>query len=343
MAKSAESGKVTIDISYKTILFIIGLYGTIQLVFILKNLLLGLFISILFATGLNPLVSYIERLKVPRPVAILLLYVFIAASLILLVGTVLPPLLAQTTSLIQTLPLAALSDDLQSIEVNLENIQFISSQFGGSVTPLIQILASTFSGVVTFFTFAVITFYLLIERKNLHKHIARLSPNIESEHKVDKLINKIEIQIGSWVRGQLILMLVVGVITYVGLSLLNVSFALPLAIIAGMLEIIPNIGPTVASIPAIIVPIIIDQDPLTAVFVIALYVLIQQFENNLLVPRIMQSAVGIHPLVTILLIIIGLELSGVIGAILAVPMYLVSKVFYVEVIHPIVSQRFLPN
>src|SRR5690606_25972552 len=114
--------------------------------------------------------------------------------------------------------------------------------------------------------------------------------------------------------------------TYVGLMLLGVPYAVPLAIIAGLLEIIPNIGPTISAIPAILVPLLVMHDPVTALFVAALYIIIQQVENNVLVPKIMQSAVGIHPLITILLIIIGLKLSGVAGAILAVPLFLVGKV-----------------
>jgi len=325
--------KVTVEISYKTIIFAVFFLLSLYLVFILRNFLMGLFISVLLATGLNPLVTFLQKFKIPRAVAILLVYVFIVLGVGVLVATVIPPLIKQTGSLLESLPLHYLSEGVQDLEVSLENLQFITSQLG-SVSPVLRLVSSTFSGLVTFFTFAVITFYLLMERKNLHKHIAEFSPSIKSEQKAEDLVSKIETQIGSWVRGQVILMIAVGLVTYIGLSLLNISFALPLAIIAGLLEIIPNIGPTISAVPAVIVPIVLDKNPIMAVFVIALYVLIQQLENNLLVPRIMQSAVGIHPLVTIISIIIGLQLAGVVGAILAVPLYLVAKVFFIELIWP---------
>ena len=101
-----------------------------------------------------------------------------------------------------------------------------------------------------------------------------------------------------------------------------------------MLEIVPNIGPTIAAVPAALVPMMTGQNPITSIFVIALYILIQQVENNLIVPKVMQSAVGIHPLVTIILIIMGLKISGISGAVLAVPVFLVIKVIYNEVIQP---------
>lgn len=324
---------LTVQISYKTIVFFVLFILSLYAVFALRSLFMGLFISILLATGLNPIVTFLEKFKIPRPAAILIVYITILASVSVLIATVIPPLVGQTASLLNSLPLNYISDSFKGLEVSLDNLQIITSQLG-SFSPVLRIVSSTFSGMVTFFTFAVITFYLLLERKNLRKHIADLSPNIESEQKAEDLISKVETQIGSWVRGQVILMLAVGLVTYIGLTLLNISFALPLAIIAGLLEIIPNIGPTVSSVPAIIVPIVIDQNPIMAVFVIALYVLIQQLENHLLVPRVMQSAVGIHPLVTIISIIVGLQLAGVGGAIMAVPLFLVAKVFFVELIWP---------
>lgn len=330
---SAKNNVIKVDLSFRTVvytfLFLVGMY----LLFLLKDLVLGLFISLLIATGLNPTVTRMERYRIPRALAILFLYVIIVLIISLMLATVIPILLVQTGNLLDSLPLDHISARFKELEVSLENVQFISSQIG-SVGPVFKVISSTFSGMITFFTFAVITFYLLMERKHLHKHLARLSPNAQVEEQVERLIYSIEKQIGGWVRGQFVLMLAVGVVTYIGLSLLNISYALPLSIIAGMLELIPNIGPTVSSIPAIIVPIVVDNNPLMAIFVAALYILVQQLENNLLVPRIMQSAVGIHPLITILSIIIGLQLAGVVGAILAVPLYLVAKVFWLELIWP---------
>lgn len=328
-----QTQKIKVEISYKTIVFSVAFLLGLYLVYLLKDLLMGLFISVLFATGLHPAVSSLERLRIPRPLAILLVYVIIVMSVVLLVANIVPPLLTQTENLIQSLPVGYISEQFQSLEVSLENLQFITDRIG-TVGPILKIVLSTFSGLITFVTFSVITFYLLMERKDLHKHITTLSPNIESEHKAEALVDKIETKIGSWVRGQLILMLVIGLTTYVGLTLLGISYALPLAILAGLLEIIPNIGPTIAAVPAIIVPILVDQNPLMALFVLAFYVLIQQLENNLLVPRIMRSAVGLHPLVTIISIIIGLRLSGVTGAILAVPIFLVTKVLFEELVWP---------
>ena len=224
----------TIEISQKNIVFFFIAIASVYVLYLLKDLVLGLFISILFSTALNPLVSKIESLKVPRSIAAALVYFLIIAFITISVGTIVPTLVVQTLNLMNSLPLQTVSQQLNLFEVNLENIQLISNQVG-SVIPVIKVIGSTFSGIITIFTFLVITFYLLIERKKLHKYIAKLFADGDAEQKAEKLISKVEAQIGGWVRGESILMIIVGLITYIGLRLLNVPFALPLAILAGVL------------------------------------------------------------------------------------------------------------
>ena len=157
----------------------------------------------------------------------------------------------------------------------------------------------------------------------MHKHLTDFLGNSQLEKKADQFIDQLEESLGGWVRAELILMVIVGVMTYIGLVLLRVPFALPLAMIAGILEIIPNIGPTLSAIPAIIVAITIQ--PLMAVGVLALYVMVQVMENNFIVPQVMSKAIGVNPLVTIVALLIGFELAGVTGAVLAVPSVLIIK------------------
>jgi len=124
-------------------------------------------------------------------------------------------------------------------------------------------------------------------------------------------------------------MTIVGVLSFVGLRLLGIEFALPLAILAGLLEIIPNIGPIVSAIPAVLSGLTVS--PLMGLAVAALYFLIQQIENSIIVPRVMQKVVGVNPLVTILSLAIGFKLAGVAGAILAIPVVLVIQVATSEI------------
>ena len=124
----------------------------------------------------------------------------------------------------------------------------------------------------------------------------------------------------AWLWGQLILMLAIGLVTYVGLILLGVRYALPLAVFAGLLEIVPILGPTISTVPAFIVTA--SQNMFSGLTVIALYFIIQQIENQVLVPVVMRRAVGLNPIVTLTALIIGGKLGGILGLLLAIPITL---------------------
>jgi len=128
----------------------------------------------------------------------------------------------------------------------------------------------------------------------------------------------VEDKLGAWLRGQIVLSLAIGVITWFVLTILGIPFALPLAILAGFLEIIPTIGPIIAAIPAVIVAFAIS--PFMGLVVMLAYVGIQVAENNILVPKIMQKAVGLNPVVILVAILIGANLMGIIGALLSIPL-----------------------
>jgi len=178
--------------------------------------------------------------------------------------------------------------------------------------------------------FLVINFYLLMERKNLEKHLHFLFAT-GGEKKAEELILALEEKLGGWVRGELFLMFAVGLMSYSGLRLLDVDYALPLALIAGVLELIPNIGPTLAMVPAAIVGF--ASSSIIGLAVVALYFLIQQLENNFIVPLVMRRALGLHPLITLLALMIGLKIGGVGGTLLAIPVVLFIKVI-IEELYP---------
>ena len=142
-------------------------------------------------------------------------------------------------------------------------------------------------------------------------------------------MDEIEKRLGGWIRAEIVLMIIIGLLTFIGLTLLGIDYALPLAILAGFLEIIPNIGPFISAIPAVLVGLFIS--PLMALAVAALYFLVQQIENNFIVPQLMAKECGINPLITIIALIAGFKLGGVIGAVLAVPIILLIEIILTEV------------
>lgn len=321
-----------IEISHRTIiftvLFLLGLWGLYQI----RQIILALFVSIILMSALNPAVDRLERWRVPRWLAILLLYILIFGSLGLIIAAVIPSLVDQTAAFINRLPSYIRLFGTFGLDPNLIATQI--SQLGSIPANILKITVTFFSNLVALFALAVITFYLLLERKNLDRYLLALFGE-GGEKQAENFVNKVEKRLGGWVRGEVFLMTVIGAMTYFGLRLLGIDFALPLALLAGILEIVPNIGPVVSAIPAVLIGIGIS--PLTGLAVAALYFLVQQIENSIIVPKVMQKAVGLNPLVTILSLAIGFKLAGIVGAILAVPVVLVVQITASEVF---ASERF---
>ena len=322
-----------IEISHRTIVFAVLFVGLIWLLLKISSIILGLFVAVLLMTALNPIVSFLVRFKVPRVLAILLVYILLIAAVTWGLASILPPLIDQTTNLANRLPfyLTETSQWLSSLGIKAVSPEVLSGQIaelGAIPANIISIVVSFFSNLITIVTVLVLTFYLLLERDNLNRYLLALFGD-GKEKAAKNFVDKLEHRLGGWVRGELILMTIIGVLTYLGLIALGIPYALPLAIFAGILEIVPGIGPIVSSIPAILLGFTVS--PVMAAAVAALYFLIQQLENNLIVPNIMRRVAGVNPLVTMVSIAIGLKLAGIVGAILAVPIVILIHVAAIEI------------
>jgi len=321
-----------IEISYRTIVFTVFFLILLWLLFQIRQILIGLFIAVVLMAAINPVIDRMERFKIPRLLGILLIYVLIFVLFGVIVGGVVPPLIDQTRTLVTRLP-----EYIEGISIPIFGqrlIDFQFSQLGSLPTNLVKISFSIFSNFLSGLLILVITLYLLLERKNLNRYLHVLFGG-DGEVKAEKLIKEIESQLGGWVRAEMTLMVIIAVMTYVGLRLLGIDFALPLALLAGLFEVFPNFGPALSSIPAILAGLAVS--PLMALAVAALYFLIQQIENIFVVPQVMSREAGVNPLVTIVALAVGFSLAGIIGAVLAVPVVLMAKVIASEVF---ASNRF---
>lgn len=311
-----------IEISHRTVIFTVLFVVSLWLIFKVINVLLLLFIAFILMTALNPLVNRLERWKLPRQLAILISYILVIGIIAFIIGSIVPPLIEQTSILARNLTLPW--SELELIKLDGENINAQLETLSRNLVGALNIVLGAASNILAIFTIGVMTFYLLMERRNLDDYLEILFGEGNNHKRAQQFINNLEKKLGGWVRGQLALMLIIGVMSYIGLRLLGVSFALPLAMLAGLLEFIPNIGPTLAAIPAIIVAFTIS--PALALGVAFLYIAIQQLENNLIVPMVMKKAAGVHPLVTITALMVGFTLGGIGGAVLAVPFFLLTQV-----------------
>lgn len=315
-----------IEISHRTIIFTVFLLALLWILIQIYQIILALFIALILMAALNPLVDKLERFKLPRMLAALLIILSIVGGFSVTLGLIISPLVGQTAILVSKLP-----SDIPYFKVLGFNASALFSQFvefGSIPANLVKFTIGIFSNVIGILSIFVIAFYLLLERKNLDKYLLILFGEKE-EKKAKAIIDKIEEKLGGWVRGQAALMIIVGILDFVGLKLLGVEFALPIAILGGLLEIIPNLGPTLATVPAVLAGLTVSLPH--AAGTAAWYFLVQQAENTVIVPKVMQKATGVYPLITILSLAAGFKLGGMIGAVLAVPIFLTFQVVISEI------------
>lgn len=308
-----------IEISHKTIVFTIVILLALWFVYQILDILFLLFISFVLMTAIRPLVNGLTNLKIPRVIAIVAIYAFFFAVISVSFASTIPTIVGQFTKLLQELPIF-IERLLPYWAFDIRSFTQQISPFGQSV---VKVTVSIFSNIFSLLTVLGFTFYLLLERKQGEAFLIQTLGE-DFGRRILSTVEEIEVRLSAWVQGELILMLFIGILDYIGLSTLRVDYAIPLAILSGLLEIVPLIGPIASAVPAVLVAW--GTSPLLALTVIALYVIVQQVENNIVVPLVMRKSVGLSPLITILALMIGHRFAGVLGAILAVPFVLVFQV-----------------
>lgn len=323
---------MNINISTRTVFSLLLIVFSLWVSFQIQEIIISLFVALLISLALVPLIKNLEVRKLSRPLATTLVYAVFLLLTVLLLAYGLSPLVDQTSSFISQLP--SLLDTVLTHPLiassSRQIIENVSGQLSSASGGILQLTLNIFSSFFTLITILVFSFYLSLEFEPIKKRFLSVIPDEGNRKKFDKVLDEAELKIGSWVRGELILGLAIGILTYVGLTILRVNYAVPLAVIAGILEIVPLIGPIISAVPAAVVGF--AASPVLGLGVVALFILIQQVENTFVVPKVMQKVVDIDPILTLLVILIGGKLFGILGALLSVPVtlvvFIILKNFY---------------
>lgn len=293
----------------------------------IREVLVALFVSYILMAAISPYVDFLRKKGVPKYVAVIVPYLFALAFVFLIIISLLPFFIAQIGLFFSRFPVY-LNQDVRILGIDIDSSQLniiAASELENIGRNALALTSKLFGGVFSAISILAVSFYLLLYKDTVRKNFVSLFSK-KSQQRVEQTTIQIEERLGGWIRGQIVLSGFIGVLTWLVLTILGVDFALSLAVIAGLLEIIPTIGPIIAAIPAIIVAI--NSSLFLAIVVAVSYFLIQLFENNVLVPRIMERAVGLNPIVIIIGIIIGGKLLGIPGALLAIPFISLLVVVY---------------
>jgi predicted PurR-regulated permease PerM len=313
-----------LDITTGTMLrFILILLG-LWLLYVTRDILVLLFMVLIIVAALSPTVDRWSR-YLTRPGAVVATFLLIFIGLTLVFSLLVPPFVDQLRDFSLNLPLYA--DQLSRsdrpgfldafLNVVRDNLTTISSQLSNFSANLLSKTVGVISGVVAIVTVMVLSFYLLLEEEGVRKIYRGLLPD-EWHAPFSEITRKIAVKLGAWLRGQLILMFLVGLLTTLGLALIGQPYALTLGIWSGLTEVIPIVGPWIGAVPGVIIGL--AESPLQGFLALIVYIVVQQLENTVLVPKIMGKAVGLNPFVVIVAILIGGKLYGLTGVLLSVPL-----------------------
>ncbi|KKD44892.1 AI-2E family transporter [Listeria seeligeri] len=296
----------------------------------------------------NPVIDWLEKKKWKRGWAIALLYVVIIGLIILLFSFVIPAVKDQIVSLFKTFPgywdqitqkfnefsQSSLFDQLKDkLSTNMSDIMKTLSEKGTSVLNSAITSVGSIVGTVTEVVLAIVTtplvlFYLLKDGKKLPDFLLKMLP-VNGRAHTRQVLGEANHQISSYIRGQIIVSLCIGILLFIGYLIIGLPYALTLAIIAACTSIVPYLGPAIAITPAIIIAIV--TSPWLLVKLVIVWCVVQLLEGKFISPQVMGKTLKVHPITILFVILIAGNLFGVLGVIFAVPGYAVLKVIVTHV------------
>ncbi len=300
--------------------------GFVLLLYLAHNAITILLLAIFLSSALDALVIRLESWYIPRLLGTIIVFLAFLAIMAVLIYTVVPIAILELRGILNNLggitgKILNLGIPLQVTDFLSNNLESISNMLFAGSASFIGILGKLLGGITSFIAVLVMSFYLTLSRDGVGRFIRAILPE-ELEDKALSIYYRSKKKIGRWFQAQLMLSLVIGFLVFSGLWILDVKYSVILAIFAAVFELVPIVGPVFAGGIAVVVGL--SQSSSTGMYVLLLFLIIQQLENHILVPLVMKRAIDIHPVVILVSLLAGLQIAGFVGMILAVPAAVVA-------------------
>jgi len=294
--------------------------------------------AVLLAGVMYPFARFAAKHHFPKGLAVILFYLALFGVIGLLLSLLIPVIINESRNFSSTFGgITWMNDGMNVLKEFSDRHGFsqglrsslngLESQAPSTLRSIVTVVTSIFGGIAGFIIVLVLSFYLIVEDAALRKLFLNIIP-LPYQEFVAQAGGGIIDKLGSWLRGQLVLGLIIGIMYFMGFTLIGLPYAILLAVFGGLLEFIPYVGPFIAAVPAVFLAF--SDSPLKAGITLIVIVIIQQLENNIIVPKVMQKAVGLNPIVSIVAFMIGAKLFGVVGAIFAIPVATAISVAWSE-------------
>ncbi|MDP2638780.1 MAG: AI-2E family transporter [Candidatus Azambacteria bacterium] len=329
----AVDNRKIIEISPKTMFWALGIGALAVLAYMVRDVISVLIFAIIIASALEPLLEYSQSKKIPRLLALIVIYLLFFVFFAALIYILLPLLLDQLSDFSQNYPIyfgkieeaAGTVTFLPGLSGNVHELLSQLTEQIPSFTSLFSYASSIFGGIVSLVVVLVVSFYLSLSRGALDGFLSSvLPPKFESY--IHELWIRAQKKMGRWLQAQILLSIIMAVTVGIGLWILGVKYAFLIAIVVGVLEIVPYVGPIVSG--ALATLLALSQSATLGFWTLIFFIAAQQLENHILVPLLIKKLLGLNPVAVILAIMIGAKLGGVFGILLAVPLAAVVDEFF---------------
>lgn len=318
-----------VDISLNIIIRILAVVAIVTFLYLIREVIALFLVAVIITAALNPVIRKVQTFNCSRTLAVMFVYLVFFTVLGLMISLIAPTLVSQFEEFIVRFPdlIASFFPDSYNVSERISSAN-LGEELVGSLGSIFSKAGNFVQGVISVVAIISMSFYMSLQENGLKRGIIMITPRDKKDY-IASLVDRIYQSFGRWMMGQVVTMFFVGILYLVALSILGVPYVVVLALIGGLLEIIPYFGPIVAGIPAIILGFMVN--PVVGVLVIVAYLAINIIENHFLVPKIMNKAVGLSPVLIILALLVGVRLGGVIGLFLAVPLAGAINVFVRDV------------
>lgn len=339
--KKDSAARMSVDISpasaAKATAFVILMVALFYFLYDIRGILLIFFMSFLLAAALDPLIDWMQKKNIPRAIGVMLVYVVILVLIGIFVTNVVSLVASQIVGIAQsvgnfvtnlsrdnTWPFAKeLKPYLNQFNQTID-LQSAASQVQSALTIVSDKLLSFSFGLFNVIIVLLLTFFMTVEEKPIESFFLSLFPSRYAQY-ISTRLEAVKEHIGQWLRGQFVVSVFAGIISYIGLVIMGIDYSLTLSIIAGICMVVPMMGRVFAWV--LTFPIVFNQSPMLSLYMSIYYLIIQQIENNVLIPYIMNKAVGLSPIIIIFSMMLGYQYLNVLGLVLAIPIATVVAIF----------------
>ncbi|RJQ30791.1 AI-2E family transporter [Candidatus Parcubacteria bacterium] len=319
----------SINITTGTVIRVLVILILVAFLYLIRDIMMAVLFAVVIASGVDPAAAWLQRRKIPRLLAVILVYLIAAGFLGGMFYLIIPTTVSELSAFADNLP-ALLEKPFEAGTVdkifgNLpvflreaigNSIGMVSDYISSFSAGLFDLISMALGGVVSFILIVVLSFYLSVQENGIENFLRIVIPAKYENYSIG-LWMRWRKKIGLWLQGQILLGFIVGVLVYLGLTILQVEYALTFALLAAIFELVPIFGPIMAAIPPVALALL--RSPLLGLEVGILYLVIQQFENHLIYPLVVRKIVGIPAIMVILALVIGAKVGGFFGMLLAIP------------------------